>query len=330
MGSETGVGTGTSSVRSRRYAGLLVGGLLPWAWFLVRDRLGVVTDVAAILLPLLAAGTALVVGLLGRRRRALVAFAISTLLVGIVGTVVPWIPDGVGAVDTSRGVRIAAGNIGIGELDGADNLLALKADVLVVSEIGPPLTGRLSQSYPEQVHEWNGPAIGIFSRWPLEILERPGPDLPGFMLRVKAPSGDFDVIAVHVPRPWWTSGGSTYNSSTDNGASYQTTVAGHHRLIEQIALRVERAEQEHTPVVVTGDLNTTDRGRDYRVLTKHLDDAMLDRWGRPSEIGKWTALMVRIDHLFVSPGWCADDSEWYPIPVSDHNGLAATIGPCRR
>ena len=119
--------------------------------------------------------------------------------------------------------------------------------------------------------------------------------------------------------------GSSYAQSTDNGKPYETTVAGHHRLIEQIAARVRRDDR---PVVVTGDLNTTDRGRDYRVLTGHLTDAMLDRWGRPSQIGKWTALLVRIDHLMVTPGWCSDDSSWYPVPRSDHHGLVSTVGPC--
>jgi hypothetical protein len=306
---------GTRPSRVRRYAGVAVAGLLPWAWFLIRDRLGVVTDVLAIVLPVLAVLTALVVGILGRRHRAAVAFAVSTLLVGIVATVSPWIPNGVGTVDRTRAVRIAQANIGAGELEGADDLLALRADVLVISEIGEPLTTRLSETYPEHESIWTGPSIGIFSKWPMTVLEQPGPDLPGFMLRIHAPTGDFDLIAAHVPRAWWTS----------KGASYQTTVAGHHRLIEQIAARAERDDH---PVVITGDLNTTDRGRDYRVLTKHMDDAMLDSWGRPSQIGHWAALMVRIDHLFVKPGWCSDDSGWYKVPVSDHHGLISTIGPC--
>ncbi|HZX05184.1 endonuclease/exonuclease/phosphatase family protein [Kribbella sp.] len=309
----------------RRSVGIVIAGLLPWAWFVVRDRAGVVTDVVAIVLPMLTLVVAVVVGVLGRRRRAAVAFAVSTLLVGIVATFGPWIPHGTGTVAAGRGVRVAAANIGVGELDGADTLLGLHADVLVVSEIGQPLTERLAQAYPDHVADWNGPSIGIFSRWPLTVLEQPGPDLPGYLLRVHAPTGEFDLIAVHVPRPWWTSDGSTYAQSTDTGRPYETTVAGHHRLIEQIAARVQRDDR---PVVVTGDLNTTDRGRDYRVLTSHLKDAMLDHWGRPSQIGKWAALLVRIDHLMVKPGWCSGDSSWYPVPKSDHHGLISTIGPC--
>jgi hypothetical protein len=323
VGTEVRVGAGSSRVR--RYGVTVVAGVVPWAWFLVRDRLGVVTDVLAILLPALAVATFLGVGFFGRRHRAAVLFAVSALLVGIVGTVAPWIPHGSGTVDQARAVRIAAANIGSGELDGADNLLAQKADVLVVSEIGQPLTARLSESYPVHVADWNGPSIGIFSRWPMTVIEKPGPDLPGFVLRVQAPSGEFDLIAAHVPRPWWTSGGSTYQSGMDNGSSYETTVADHHRLIEQIAARVARSDR---PVVVAGDLNTTDRGRDYRVLTNRLHDAMLDTWGRPSQIGRWSALLVRIDHIFVKPGWCSDNATQYPVKASDHHGITTTIGPC--
>jgi hypothetical protein len=303
----------------------VIAALAPWTWFVLRDRLGVVTDVAAIVLPVLAATVAVVVGVLGRRHLAALAFAVSTVLVGAVATVGPWVPHPIGAVDPARAVRIAAANIGVGELDGAENLLALRADVLVVSEIGEPLTSRLSESYPEHVAEWAGPAIGIFSRWPLTVLEKPGPDLPGFVLRVHAPTGEFDLIAAHVPRPWWRADGSTYNRSTDEGQPYQATVQEHHRLIEQLAARAERDDH---PVVLAGDLNTTDRSRDYRILTDHLHDAMLDSWGRPSQIGRWAALLVRIDHLMVKPGWCSQDNDWYPIPRSDHRGLVSTIGPC--
>ena len=289
--------------------------LLPWAWFLIRDLLGTVTDVLAIVLPAAAVVVALLVGLIGRRRKAAVAFAISTVLVGVVATVFPWIPTGAGTVDTSRAVRIAAANIGGGELESTDTLMALNADVLIVSEIGRPLTERLSTEFASHVSELSGPAVAVFSRFPMTVLERPSAELPGFMVRVEAPSGAFDLIATHVPRPWYTA----------RGPSYQATFPGHHRLIEQIARRIE---DDRGPVVLAGDLNTTDRSRDYRLLTEHVDDAMLDSWGRPTQIGNWAALLVRIDHLLVKPGWCSDNTSHYKIPYSDHRGIIATVGPC--
>ncbi|MGH3460479.1 MAG: endonuclease/exonuclease/phosphatase family protein, partial [Kribbellaceae bacterium] len=76
--------------------------------------------------------------------------------------------------------------------------------------------------------------------------------------------------------------------------------------------------------------NTTDRGRDYRVLTDdaRLTDAMRDDWAAPTQIGAWATLFVRIDHILVSQGWCSDDTRRYRVPASDHRGIMATIGPC--
>ena len=59
--------------RVRRYGGVAVAALLPWAWFLLRDRFGVVTDVLAIGLPMLTLVTALIVGVLGRRSKPAVS-----------------------------------------------------------------------------------------------------------------------------------------------------------------------------------------------------------------------------------------------------------------
>jgi len=318
---DTATGMTGGSARAGRIAVIVLLAILPWTWFLIRDAFGPVTDVIAILLPSLAAAVAvvavLVAVLIGRGRRAALALAVSTLLVAAVATVAPWVPRDAGATGPARSVRIAAANIGAGELEGTTDLLGLGADVLVISEIGAPLTARLSAAYPQHVEVLNGPNIGVFSRLPFTVLEGPSADLPGFLLRVDGPAGQFDLIAAHVPRPWWTA----------RGPSYQTTVNGHHRLVEQIAARAARAR---LPVVVAGDLNTSDRARNYRVLTDdaELTDAMLDNWAGPTQIGHWATLLVRIDHILVSRGWCGDDSSRYPIPASDHRGIISTVGPC--
>jgi endonuclease/exonuclease/phosphatase (EEP) superfamily protein YafD len=309
------------SKKAGRFAGFVLLAVLPWTWFVLRDALGPVTDVTAIVLPTLAvvvALAALVATWFRRRwRAAALVLATSTVLVGILATVLPWVPRDAGSTEEHRSVRIAAANIGAGELEPGHDLIGLAADILVISEIGEPLTARLSAAYPHHTEDVTGPNVGIFSRLPFTVLERPNADLPGFMLRMNAPTGPFDLIATHVPRPWWTA----------RGPSFQTTVPGHHRLIEQIAARVRR---DRLPVVVTGDLNTADRGRDYRVLTDdaRLTDAMLDDWAAPTQIGAWATLFVRIDHILVSPGWCSDDSRRYDVPASDHRGIMATIGPC--
>jgi hypothetical protein len=291
--------------------------LAPFAWFLVRDAFGVVTDVLAVVLPVLVVVVAVLAAILGIRRRRWLVLSASTLAMGIVATVSPWLPDPTGPVAPGRAVTVAAANIGAGELDGAAELIGLGADVLVISEIGEPLTARLEQAYPYEVHEWNGPAIGVFSKLPFDVLGKPGPDLPGVLLRVHGPGGPFVLNALHVPRPWFDA----------DPSAYQATVAEHHRLIEQVAAR---AAAEQLPFVVAGDLNTTDRSRDYRILVDHgrRSDAMLDGWAAPTQIGRWSVLFVRIDHLLVTRGWCSEGARQYPVPASDHRGIMAAIGPC--
>jgi endonuclease/exonuclease/phosphatase (EEP) superfamily protein YafD len=105
------------------------------------------------------------------------------------------------------------------------------------------------------------------------------------------------------------------------------TLAEHHRILTALAARIAAERQ---PVVVLGDLNMPDRGRDYRRLlqTPHLVDATRDQGTRFSSVGKWTPLLLRIDHALVSSGWCGDDARQLELPGSDHRGIGVTVGPC--
>jgi len=62
-------------------------------------------------------------------------------------------------------------------------------------------------------------------------------------------------------------------------------------------------EREHTPVIVTGDFNSTVHGWELRQIMDHLRDAFTERgegWG-----GTYHARLplFRIDHILVSPEW---------------------------
>jgi endonuclease/exonuclease/phosphatase (EEP) superfamily protein YafD len=81
-------------------------------------------------------------------------------------------------------------------------------------------------------------------------------------------------------------------------------------------------------VVVAGDLNSTDRARDYRLLDAGLVDAMRDGWAGPTSVTQWRAFLLRIDHLFVGRGWCGDGAHRVELPGSDHDAIVATVGPC--
>ncbi|WP_328307309.1 endonuclease/exonuclease/phosphatase family protein [Actinomycetospora sp. NBC_00405] len=286
--------------------------VLPWTWFPLRDQLGLVGDVVAIVLPVLAvvaAVAALVVG----RQRGLVA-AVSVLVAGTVAVVGPWTPVDTGPVRPGAAVTVASANV-TGLETTLPALRAAAADVLVVVEDTRSIDRELDEDHPHRVYSRGTPSVGVYSRFPVRLLDGTGPDLPGLRVAVDAPT-PFVLYAMHVPRPWWTGGGS-----------YQATPAEHRRLVVALA---DRVAHEPGPVVVAGDLNSTDRGRDYRLLADDtgLTDVMRDGWTGPTSVTQWQAFLLRIDHLMVGPGWCGEGPRRFPLAGSDHDGITAGVGPC--
>ncbi len=288
---------------------------VPWSWFLLRDALGVVGDVVAVLLPVVVAAVVVGAALAARWRREWLVAAASALVLGVVAVVGPWLPADDGTVAPGAAVTVGAANV-MGVRTPGAALLAADPDVLVVSEYAPALGTALSDAYPYRETEQGGPGVAVFSRLPIRLLEGPGPALPGMRVQVDGPAGPFVVYALHVPRPWLT----------DEGG-YQATVAEHHAIMTALVARVAA---EPGPVVVAGDLNSPDRGRDYRFLVgpTHLVDAARSGAVSFTSTGKWLPLLLRIDHLLVTPGWCADGSRQITLPGSDHRGVTAAVGPC--
>lgn len=296
---------------------------LPWLWFAVRDA-GPAADVVAIAMPLptvglvaVAAVAALVPGSAVRRRRAAL-FGLSTLLVGLVAVVGPWVPADTGAVG-GRGVTVLGGNVDFQDTP-TPSMIDLDADLVVVAELAPSTVADFGEVYPHTVA--GGPPnsrTGVFSRYPVRVLQESGPALPGMRVLVDGPDGEFVLYALHIPRPW-------LGRSDEH---YEVTVPEHYALARAVA---EQVRTETSPVVLVGDLNSTDRGRDYRVLTGRsgLVDVMREGWGGPTSVGKWLPLLGRIDHVLVSDGWCGDDTRQEELPGSSHRGVHATVGPCVR
>lgn len=299
----------TRRVRSSPWTWLLLA-VLPWAWFPLRDGLGLVGDVLAIVLPVLAVIAAIACVVAGRWWGLVTA--LSVLLAATVAVVGPWTPDDAGAVRPGAGVTVASANV-TEQSSTVPALRAAGADVLVVVENDRRIDAALAATHPFRVFAPGAPAVGVYSRFPVRLLDGPGPDFPGVRAAVDAPT-PFVVYGLHVPRPWW-----------NGGFGYQSTPAEHRRLVEEVAARVAR---EPGPVVVAGDLNSTDRGRDYRLLDADLVDAMRDTRAGPTSVTQWRAFLLRIDHLFVSRGWCGDGAHRFELPRSDHDGIAATVGPC--
>ncbi|GAA4926233.1 endonuclease/exonuclease/phosphatase (EEP) superfamily protein YafD [Actinomycetospora succinea] len=291
----------------------LVLAALPWAWFPLRDELALVGDVLAIVLPVLAVIAAVAAVVLGRWWGLVTA--VSVLLAATVAVVGPWTPQDAGVVRPGAGITVASANV-TGTSSTVPALQAAGADVLVVVENDRRIDAALAAGYRFHVYAGGTPAVGVYSRYPVRLLDAPVPDFPGVRAAIEAPgtTGPFVVYGLHVPRPWWT-----------GGFGYQSTPAEHHRLVEEVAARVAR---EPGPVVVAGDLNSTDRARDYRLLDDRMTDAMRDGWAGPTSVTQWRAFLLRIDHLFVSRGWCGDDAHRVDLPRSDHDGIEATVGPC--
>lgn len=299
----------------RGWLGAALLAALPWTWFLLRDGTGRVGDLLAIILPPVVALLATIGLVLAIRRRRLLLPVASVLVVGMLAVLGPWRPADAGTVRPGAAVTVVGANV-MGGTDAAAALRAVAPDVLVVAEMAPRLEPLLAADHPYRTAVTSGPSVGVFSRFPLRLLDGPRPDLPGLRVEVAGPAGPFVLYALHVPRPWFTTRGG-----------YQATVAEHHRIMDGLDARVAA---ERLPVVVVGDLNSPDRGRDYRRMLADggLVDAVRDRMTSYSSIGKWTALLLRIDHVLVSTGWCGDAGGQVELPGSDHRGVTASVGPC--
>lgn len=302
-------------------------GLVPWLWFAVRD----VNDWADLLAAGLPIGVAVialvwaVVAAVLRNPRWLAASAL-TILMGLFAVFLPLRP--VGGAAPEVGLRIAAANVA--DLDDhgirqARELAAGGYDIVVVSEMTWNLQRTLQERFPHvEVLErtsdqapWGitPPSIGIFSKAPLSAVRTPQ-NLPGMRVRVEGPGGPFVLYGLHVPRP--------HPYDRDESVSPAT----HRDVIDDA---VERIRAERLPVVVAGDLNTTDRGGGYRAFRSVLGDAMRSDWAggtSRADVPLWPALVLRIDHILRPSFWCAANPERFPIAESDHLGVAADVGPC--
>lgn len=188
--------------------------------------------------------------------------------------------------------------------------------MLVVPEATPALHAELSSAYPHAVRRVRDEGIGVYARVPVRDLGVVGGLLARsrqLRLEVDAPSGPFVLWAVHLERPWFTTGGGL-------------RPGGHARKLDAF---LDRWDDETLPVVIAGDLNLTDRGRGYRRVVDGRRDAMRGIWGGPTSL-KTTVrpLLLRIDHIVVPSDWCSDGQRRFDITGSDHRGVAAEIGPC--
>jgi endonuclease/exonuclease/phosphatase (EEP) superfamily protein YafD len=286
--------------------------LAPWIWFLVRD-IGGDMDIVAVALPAIGVVALLSLGLVAVLRRRLLPLlaGLSVFTVCAVATVGPRVPRrDPPPVDP---VRIAMANVYEANPipdQAFASLAARDPDVLVAVEMREGFWQRLgaATSLPYGVTQGE---LGVRARYPLSLL--PAGALARWrLIRVR----------IDAPAPF-----VLYVTHADNPFHDATSFSDQRRFVRDI---VRAASSEDGPVVIVGDFNMSDRSENYRIMDGAFVDAMREDHAPWSTYfgGLWPLLLVRIDHAFVSRGWCAAGGTTFVVPGSDHRGIQVTVGPC--
>jgi endonuclease/exonuclease/phosphatase (EEP) superfamily protein YafD len=292
---------------------------LPWTWFAVRDIRGGL-DFLATALPLpVAAGAVLVLLVAAVRRRAsLAGVGLSWIAMGAVAVAGPWLPrSGPAPVDP---IRLVEANVFHGNhtLDKTlADMLAQRGDVVVVTEASARAARALSGAYPHQGRPRRGDQL-ILSRFPLRRLDRPAsfpPKLTAERWEIETDTGPVILYSARLSRP-----------HARQPAQIGAALA---RQETQVGALLRAASAERSPTLLAGDLNLSDRTREYRRLAERFRDAMRGRPAGPTYMRLlYRPLLLRIDHLFVPKGWCTGNAHTFTMRGSDHRGVAAEVGPC--
>ena len=285
--------------------------ILPWSWFLVRDRASIM-DLVAVALPPLGLGSALLILLVAVAWRswlgALVALSVAAFtVVAVAGPRTPQAAPAPHEPMLFAAANVYESNERPGDAAGA--LLAQEANVLAVLEGEPDITEPLDAAFKHAIVEGH---MSIHSDYPIRALPSGASIRHQRVMRARiwGPGGPFILYLVHQMNPLY-----------DAAFSEQTN---------DLRALVARASSERQPVVLAGDFNMSDRSRGYREMSDSFRDAM--RAGTPAgstyENGPWSTLFLRIDHIFTTPAWCAANGRRFPVAGSDHEGIEALLGPC--
>lgn len=302
--------------RWRRLLLIMLSITLPWLWFVVRD-MGGAADTVAVGLPIVGVVSVLAglaAAALTRRLWPLTA-GVTILAVCVVAVVAPRLPRDLPPPDPA--IRVAVANVWDENPTPEavpDSLLERAADVLVAIEMPgqafyEAMSSRAVASGLDAT--WEQGRQAVWSRFPLQALDELGlPKTRVMRVGVDVPDAPFVLYVVHGLNPFREA------SFTDQLAFTEALLAA--------------VDSEQRPVVVAGDFNTSDRVTSYRKLDAALTDAM--RAGAPGATtylwGWWPALLLRIDHVFVTPSWCATDPRTFTAAGSDHLGVDVAVGPC--
>ncbi|MDH4111612.1 MAG: endonuclease/exonuclease/phosphatase family protein [Actinomycetota bacterium] len=302
--------------RSRRLLLIALAAAVPWSWFLVRGVGGPV-DSVAVGLPFVGVAAIVataVAAVLTARAWPLVAGA-STFVVCAVAVLAPRWPSTIAL--PSPAYRVVMANLWEENPTPQavpTSLLERDADMIVAVELpGPPFADEMTASAASAglVSTVRDGELAAWSRFPLRELADQGlPPARVMRVGVDAPGSPFVMYVVHGLNPL-----------------RDTTFSDQRRFVDDLLASIR---SEHRPVVVAGDFNMSDRVVSYRMMAGSLTDAMRagDAGGTTYVGGWWAPLLLRIDHIFVDPGWCAADPGTFTVAGSDHRGIEVGVGPC--
>lgn len=289
---------------------------LPWLWFAVRETGGRM-DAVAVGLPLVGVAAIVstaIVGVVTRRALPLIA-GTSVFVVCAVAVIGPRLPRAIPPPDPA--VRVVMANVwDDNPTPGAVPGSLLTGDADVIAAIEFPHEGFIDAMTAEAStaglgSSVRGGGLAVWSRFPLRELDDLGFRFARVMrLDVAAPAMPFVLYVVHALNPL-----------------RETSFAQQRQFTDDLLTAVDAEER---PVVVAGDFNMSDRLVSYRVMDDALVDAMrADTAGHTTYLGGWwSTLLLRIDHVFVVPSWCAADPATFTVVGSDHRGVEVAVGPC--
>ena len=289
---------------------------LPWLWFVVRDA-GGPFDTVAVGLPLIGVASVIfgaIVAGVGRRLWPLIG-GVAIFAVCAMAVIAPRLPRATAPPDPA--IRLVVANVWDENPTPAavpSSMIEKGADIVVAVEMPSDafyeaMSARAASQGLESTSEQGRQAV--WSRFPVNTLDELGlPATRVMRVSVDVPGAPFVLYVVHGLNPF-----------------RETSFADQLAFTEALLAAINT---ETRPVVVAGDLNTSDRVVSYRQLDAALTDAMrAGAAGASTYVGGWwPALMLRIDHVFVTKGWCGADPGTFTPAGSDHLGVEVAVGPC--
>lgn len=274
-----------------------------------------------------------------RRRMAWLALAPAALLFALLYGELFW-PLRAPTPDHAAGVRVWTSNVRF-HLSGwrlermCDATATADPDILLFQELNGPslraLQAALADEYPYAVRSGEeGDFLQLFlSRYPLRLEQRIRPPTgtrDTLLVAAELPQGEIVLANVHLKADAYKLL-SPFDAATGPFATRR----------QEIEPVLAALEHEVRPVVIAGDMNTTDQTEVYRLVARRY----VDSW-REAGVGlghtfpayrlRWYGLpipprAVRIDYVWHSPQLRAVDIRRVNTGTSDHLALCAELAP---